>query len=109
MVTAMFDNVDTDLEDNDFFKFIKEKIGVKASYICLAVLLTICVLALFDIAADIITSFFGMLYPPTKASRYLFLHLVHRTRNSRIKERVADLLDSLRPVDFSGRHFQFCT
>ena len=59
----MMSNLDKDLTEKSFFKQVQEKIGVKPSYACLAIVVLICILAIFDIAADLLTTLFGMVYP----------------------------------------------
>ena len=63
LVTTMFSNIDGDLGEQKVFKTIKDKTGLTASKVCLGVVALICLLAILDIAADLITTLFGMVYP----------------------------------------------
>ena len=68
----MMTNLDQDLKQQSLFQQLQDKIGVKPSYICLTVVVVICVLAIFDIAADLLTTLFGMLYPAYKSWKVLY-------------------------------------
>ena len=67
----MMSNVDNDLNEKSLFKQIQDKIGVKPSYVCLGIIAIISVLAIFDIAADLLTTLFGMVYPAYKSWKVL--------------------------------------
>ena len=69
----MMSNLDNDLTEKSFFKQIQEKIGVKPSYACLAIVVVISILAIFDIAADLLTTLFGMVYPAYMSWKVLAL------------------------------------
>jgi hypothetical protein len=63
LVSTMFANIDQDLSEQSFFKTTQEKLGIKPSTICFAVVAIVSILAVLDIAADILTTLFGMAYP----------------------------------------------
>ena len=67
LATTMMSNLDNDLKEKSLFKQLQDKIGVKPSYICLGLVAFISILAIFDIAADLLTTLFGMIYPAYKS------------------------------------------
>ena len=63
LLTTMFANIDEDLHDQPFFRTLKQSLGIKPSTICISIVVIISLLAVLDIAADLLTTLFGMLYP----------------------------------------------
>lgn len=63
MATTMCTNIDNDLVDKPVFVTLKDKFGCKPSHVCVGLVILICTLSIFDIAGDILTTLFGMMYP----------------------------------------------
>ena len=63
LCTTMLANIDNDLKDQELFKMIQDKTGLRPSKICIIAVALICILVVFDILGDIITNLFGMIYP----------------------------------------------
>ena len=63
LITTMCSNIDNDLGDKPVFVTLKQKFGCKPSHVCVGLVVLICTLSIFDIAGDILTTLFGMIYP----------------------------------------------
>lgn len=63
LVSTMIHNVNDDLSEHSLFQKIQDKIGVKPAYVCFAIVGFISVMSILEIAGDVLTTLFGMIYP----------------------------------------------
>lgn len=85
LISTMFTNIDDDLSEVGLFKSIKNATGIKPSRICIAVVLLITVLAVLEIAADILTTLFGMMYPAYRSFKVLLFSNRPSKKKTKIK------------------------
>jgi hypothetical protein len=63
MIDSFAANLDKELKDFPILSNLEKRVGVRPSYMFIAVILVVIAFSILDVGADLVTTLFGMLYP----------------------------------------------